>query len=59
MKDRQAIVDYGFEHATSLRRKYTRVTSYAICIHWLVMPSPQLALPTIPMAVPEQFHRAN
>ena len=24
MKDRQAIVDYGFEHATSLRGKYTR-----------------------------------
>ena len=33
--------------------------SYAMCIHWLDMPSPLLARPTIPMAVPDQFHPPN
>ena len=33
--------------------------SYAMCIHWLDMASPQPARPTIGMAVPDQFHPPN
>ena len=33
--------------------------SYAMCIHWLDMPSPQVARPTIRIAVPGQFHPPN
>ena len=36
MKDRQAIVDYGFEHATSLRGKYTRKGRFLCSMYTLV-----------------------
>ena len=36
MKDRQAIVDYGFEHATSLRGKYTRKGRFLCNMYTLV-----------------------
>ena len=62
MKDRQAIFDYGFEHATSLRGKYTRKGRFLCNMYTSVgyaKPSVGPPVLTIPMVVAEQFHRPN